>query len=99
MPGSELAIQVGIGGTLALLVLREVFAFLKGRSAQASNECQRQLQDLWDWHNLADDEGVKVWYVRKSLERSIDALAENVKHQTEMLEALKHEIQRGGQGL
>jgi hypothetical protein len=33
------------------------------------------LKDLWDWHALADEEGVKVWYVRKSLGDAIDKIA------------------------
>ena len=34
----------------------------------------RQVNDLWVWHNKEDDDGVKVWYVRRSLENAIEKL-------------------------
>lgn len=51
----------------------------------------RQVQDLWTWHNKEDDEGVKIWYVRKSLEEAITKLAENTAKQTEILQEIHRE--------
>jgi len=54
-----------------------------------------KITDLWDWHNLRDEDGVPVWYVRKSLEEAIrmqaesmSKLAENIGEQTRALERL-----------
>lgn len=78
---------------MALLVLREVFAFLRSRSPDRNgNLLARQVADLWEWHNRSDEEGVKVWYVRKSLERSIHRLASNVEQQTQVLHDIESKI-------
>ncbi|PCJ26706.1 MAG: hypothetical protein COA94_04735 [Rickettsiales bacterium] len=34
-----------------------------------------RVKDLWDWHNINDEEGVKIWYVRKSLEDAVKDMA------------------------
>jgi chromosome segregation ATPase len=33
-----------------------------------------RVEDLWDWHSVKDEEGVPIWYVRRSLEVSITNL-------------------------
>lgn len=45
----------------------------------------KQVQDLYDWHSKTDDDGVKVWYVRRSLEKAIDKLGDNLELQTKLL--------------
>jgi uncharacterized membrane protein YhiD involved in acid resistance len=48
---------------------------------------------MYDWHDKSDEDGVKVWYVRRSLEealqenvRAINILAKNSEMQTRLLE-------------
>jgi transcriptional regulator len=48
---------------------------------------------MYDWHNKADEDGVKIWYVRRSLEealhenvKAINILAKNSEMQTRLLE-------------
>ena len=53
-----------------------------------ARELAKMTKDLHDWHNVQDDEGVKVWYVRKSLEQSIDRLAASTEKTNEVLQAL-----------
>lgn len=71
--------QLGIGGIFAILVIREVLGFLKGRKEVAcyTNEDRKMLADLHDWHNRKDDDGVYVWYVRRSLEDAINSMADS----------------------
>ena len=79
--------QVGIGGVLAVLILREVFGFLSKRSKREVDlaALDQRVSDLWDWHNKEDPAtGVKVWYVRASLENAIEKLAENIEKMTEV---------------
>lgn len=99
---SELLIQIGVGGIFAKLILREVFAFLNryrgGRGGSQKENIERRIggvhermwkvDKLYDWHNARDEEGVPVWYVRKSLEQaiknlsaSIDVLQESIREQ------------------
>lgn len=40
----------------------------------------RQIEDLHVWHDREDEDGVKVWYVRRSLERAIEGLTSAVEH-------------------
>lgn len=77
---------LGVGAIVALLILKEVFAFLKGRGQNGA--WKRQIADLWDWHNRTDSEGVKIWYVRQGLENAIVKLADNIERQTEILQKL-----------
>ena len=44
-----------------------------------------QIQDLHEWHNKDDGEGVKIWYVRRSLEDAITKLSINIGLQTDIL--------------
>lgn len=51
-----------------------------------------QTHDLWGWHNISGEDGVKLWYVRKSLEVAIRDLTEVLrgvdKKDTEMMRIL-----------
>ena len=53
---------------------------------------------MYDWHDISDEDGVKIWYVRRSLEealqenvRAINILAKNSETQTKLLEELIHQ--------
>lgn len=79
--------QVGIGGTLAVVVIREVFNFVKplfhkktaepiggaGREATgALTESHRKMiEDLHAWHNMRDADGVPVWYIKQDLRGAV----------------------------
>lgn len=48
---------------------------------------------MYDWHDKSDEDGVKIWYVRRSLEealhenvKAINILAKNSEIQTKLLE-------------
>lgn len=50
---------------------------------------------MFDWHDKNDEDGVKIWYVRRSLEealqenvRAINILAKNSETQTRLLEEM-----------
>lgn len=89
-------IEVGVAGTLVLLILRSVFDFLKERKTtqpyhvlekiKSMEKIQagvaKQIRDLYDWHAVTDEDGVKVWYVRRSLEQAIRELSANIAEQT-----------------
>jgi len=74
-----------------ILLLREVGTLLKDQMATKKNGkappklcteaewrtmCDR-VHDLWEWHNVKDDDGVYVWYIRKSLSEAIRSLADS----------------------
>ena len=88
--------QLGVGGIFVILVLRLVLDFLKSREVADAKKSgcafdadfQRRIKELYDWHALTDSDGVKVWYVRKSLDDAVLKLSESVESQTEILREL-----------
>ena len=89
---SDLLLQLGAGGLLAFLIIREVLNFLINRNKNDKqpdlyavshihdhlDRMEGQVGDLWTWHNQNDADGVKVWYVRRSLEETVDKLADAI---------------------
>jgi hypothetical protein len=49
---------------------------------------EKKTDDLYKWHDQRDSDGAFAWYVRKSLEKSIDRLADNIEAQTEVMRSL-----------
>jgi biopolymer transport protein ExbB/TolQ len=119
--------ELGVGGILALLILKEVFSFMRSKKAVSATRTQNQLitdsilkglkgiqsdpcynehkkigkmmedmtrkiNDLYKWHDVEDSEGVKVWYVRKSLEEAIVKLSSSIEKQTELLRVITDEF-------
>lgn len=79
--------QLGVGGIFAILILKTVFAFIKSRKTGGfTNEDIKKVldhntkmtEDLHEWHDMHDDDGVKIWYVRKSLQESVSKLADSI---------------------
>ena len=81
--------SLGVGGIIVIFMIREVISFLKSKS---NGEWKQEIHDLHVWHNKDDDEGVKVWYVRKSLETAITKLADSVDKQTAFLDRMASEV-------
>lgn len=55
----------------------------------------KQSEDMYEWHNKSDSDGVKIWYVRQSLENALrdnakatEAIARNIELQTRLLEEM-----------
>ena len=84
--------QLGLGGLLAFFIIREVLTFLRNRQNNRSGvdlpHLVQQVNELHQWHSVVDGEGVKVWYVRRSLEEAIRDLSANIRAQTEVLQRL-----------
>jgi hypothetical protein len=97
-------IQLGVGGTLAILLLREVFAFLREimkkdtgdddreEIADCLGDIHQRLNDLHRWHDVRDpSSGVFVWYAsfgNATLMETLVAIGDNVRMQTEVLRSL-----------
>lgn len=93
-PISEITITVA--GVAFLLKI--IFDFLKQYRGNGSTTNEngkinwhavvKKIDEMHHWHDKEDEDGVKVWYVRTSLERAIDRLNENIGQQTKVLEGL-----------
>lgn len=94
--------EIGIGFAGAYLIIKLVFEFLKARRhseissvlevlaklQQSVLASSHKIDELHSWHNVNDDEGMKVWYNRKSLENAITQLSNNIGLQTEILQKM-----------
>lgn len=85
-------LQLGAGGPFALLVLREVFGFLKERVRYTHNaaleQMAKEVHEMHEWHAVTDEDGVKVWYIRRSLENTLDKLSHTLDAQTQLLKEM-----------
>lgn len=83
--------------TIAVFTLMVLFAvdkamgFLKSRGVDLL-KMARQIDRLDELHAKTDEEGVPVWYVRRSLEKALVDLNEAIRNQTELLQQLTQEI-------
>ena len=74
---NEILSQIGVGGLIAVIIVRDVIKFLGDKKSPEKNgageKMRQQINDLWVWHNHEDVNGVKSWYTpaenRKRLER------------------------------
>ncbi len=88
-------IEVGVGAIIAIMLLREVFGYLlKKKSTEGMTNMEAQIDDLHKWHDISDENGVKKWYVPRSMERSMDKLIEAVDRNTKVQEEVLREIKR-----
>ena len=93
-----------IGGMVALsMFIVKLFDYWldQKRAKNANGECpleddlaemKSQVKTLYDLHNKTDQDGVPVWYVRRSLEEAIRDLSTNISKQNELFTALISEI-------
>jgi len=91
---------ITIATLLVVIVGDKAIGFLKTRGIDLSDiseirdavagceKCHRNVKELHDWHNVTDEDGIRKWYTRPSLERAIIALSENSTEQTSILKEL-----------
>ena len=93
---------------LAYIVGDKAIGFLKTRGIDLGDiseirdavagceKCHKNVKELHDWHNVTDEDGIRRWYSRPSLERAIVALSENSTEQTILLKEIinQQELQR-----
>jgi hypothetical protein len=78
---------------LLILVLGvdRVLGILRDRGIDI-HRLSHQINELHVWHAREDADGVKVWYIRPTLESAIEKLAENITAQTAILKEIHLEI-------
>lgn len=78
---------------IAVVLIDRILGILKTRGIDL-HLMARQLDDLHAWHSVKDDEGVRIWYVRKSLETAIGKLSENIGKELIILHKIEGRLQR-----
>ncbi len=75
------------GGGGQSLIMNEHVNDVRG----AVSAIKDKVDDLHEWHNKTDQDGIPLWYVRRSLEESIRELGEKIYLQIEIqTEILRH---------
>ena len=74
-----------IAGIAALYAVIELVKFAANimkdkRECILSNDNQKKLDDLHEWHNHTDDEGRKSWYVPKHLHSEQERIVEMLRN-------------------
>ena len=82
---------IAVVSMAAVVVADRILGQLKARGVDLQ-KLARQQEDLWQWHSREDDEGVKVWYVRRSLEDAIKELSLSIRTQTEVMAQLAGKV-------
>ena len=72
-------------------IMEQVLEELKIRNERA-DKIYDKVQWLYEVHHKFDDDGVPIWYVRKSLEKVIVQLADSIKKQTEIMGQIFEEL-------
>lgn len=57
------------------------------------------VQQLHQWHSVTNEEGVKIWYIRPSLERALESLKSAIDIQTSLTKELVMEIKNNSNTL
>ena len=82
---------VAVFTLLLLFAVDRVMGFLKSRGVDLLKMAQ-QIDRLDEMHAKTDEDGVPVWYVRRSLEKTVADLNEAIRYQTELLQLLTQEL-------
>lgn len=85
--------QIAMATGIALLIVEKGLSALKSRGIDLSRMA-RQTDDLHAWHKVTDPDGVKVWYIRRSLEESLTRVADNIDVETRLLEKVMARLER-----
>ena len=88
--------DLGLLGVILYLMVTELFKLIKVIVSKLSGKegtMEKHIDNLSRQHNVFDEDGVPVWYVRSSLERSIDELSHAVKEQNQLFNRVLMERQ------
>jgi hypothetical protein len=83
--------SVAVFTLLVLFAIDRAMGLLKSRGVDLL-KMARQIDRLDEMHAKTDEDGVPVWYVRRSLEKAVTELNEAIRHQTELLQLLTQEL-------
>ena len=78
---------------VVIVLLDKVLNSLKSRGIDLQL-MSRQIDELWHWHNVEDSEGVKIWYVRRSLDDAILKLSHSIDVNTKLLDRIDRRLER-----
>lgn len=98
--------QIAAGGMFAIMVIKEVFSFLKSKKPNGNGhsngvssgetkellKMSSQLDELHRMHSVRDLDGRPIWYFPTHLEAHIEELSSNIDKLTRAVERLSDEL-------
>lgn len=85
--------QIAVVLLVIIVAVDKVLNMLRSRGIDLQ-VIARQVAELHRWHDVSDSEGVKIWYVRRSLEEAIDKLADNIELETKLLDRIDRRLEK-----
>lgn len=83
--------SVAVLVVVIVIAIDRVLGMLRARGIDLQ-KMSRQIDRLAEQHNTFDEDGVPVWYVRRSLEKTLDNLQDAIRAQTDLLKELAAEM-------
>lgn len=77
-----LAAALGVIALVGWLIIRGISVW-RGRNEIFEPEAVKQIRELHEWHDVKDQEGVRMWYERRTV---INRIAETQERQTQILD-------------
>ena len=78
-------IWVAFSSLAAVYAVDKFLTGLKSRGIDLM-KMSKQVEDVWQWCSREDENGVKLWYRRRSFEESVEKLAGAVEEQSRLLQ-------------
>lgn len=80
MPSSDIMMQLGVGGILTVMILRQVFDFLQHRK---NGKADTQIREMHEWLSVRGPRGEKLIYGPPGLGDDVKRLGDRIEANTE----------------
>ncbi len=85
--------SIAIVVVVAVFVFDKILGMLKNRGIDVQ-KITRQIDDLYQWHDVRDEDGVLRWHNRKSLEDAMKTLAQSMADLSRTLVSIDNRLER-----
>lgn len=87
---------IGVVIIAVVLGMDKVLSTLRSRGIDL-HKISQQIAEMHDWHSQVDSDGVKVWYVRRSLEEAIEKLTKVLDSMDRRMERMEERLTKMGE--
>ena len=86
----DLLLKSGPIGIILILLIREVFQFIKSMKKEDEfkitqemwNDLENKIQSLYDWHNVKNDDGAPIWYIKTSVYTKFESIENFIRNRS-----------------
>lgn len=80
--------------TKELIVINSKISLLLEQNQKSLNVIKDQTDDLYKWHDVTDEDGRRLWYIKHSTEETLNNLSHTAERQTAILEKMAILLER-----